>query len=149
MSYQQSVTIHAPADIVWGTLIDVEHWPAATASINSVQLLDDRPFGVGSRARVNQPKLPTVVWTVTDVQPRREFTWLVRSPGVTTIARHAMAAAGEDAWTVTLSIERRGVLAPVLDALTDKITRTYVDMEAAGLKRVCEAQAQRRLTAAA
>ena len=148
MSYQHSVTIDAPADIVWANLIDVEHWPQATASIHSVQLLDDRPFGPGSRARVKQPKLPTVVWTVTDFQPQREFTWMVASPGVTTVARHAMAPAGEDSWTVTLSIERHGLLAGLLDLLTDRITRTYVDMEAAGLKRVCEAAVRGRLAVA-
>src|SRR5215210_4459631 len=123
MGYQKTVTIDAPTDIVWSNLIDVEHWPDATSSINTVQLLDDGPFGVGSRARINQPKLPTVVWTVTDFQPQREFTWIVPSPGVTTVARHAVAPAGDNSSTVTLSIERRGILAPLMDALTDKITR--------------------------
>jgi|SRR5919199_105957 hypothetical protein len=148
MSYQATVTIDAPADIIWGNLIDVEHWPDSTASITTVQRLDHGPFGLGSRARIKQPKLPSVVWTVTDFQPLREFTWVVPSPGVTTIARHAITPADDNTSTLTLSIERQGILAPVMDALTDKLTREYVNMEAAGLKRVCEAAAQRRLATA-
>src|ERR1041385_7760137 len=141
MSYSTAVTINAPADLIWSTLTDVERWPESTASIPTVQRLDNGPFEVGSRARVSQPKLPTIIWTVTDLQPLREFTWESPAPGVNTIARHAIAPAGDNAWTVTLSIERTGIFGPLLDRITDSITRKYVNMEAAGLKRVCEAAA--------
>jgi hypothetical protein len=142
MSYAASVTIHAPLDLIWSNLIDVEHWPESTASITSVERLDHGSFQVGSRARVRQPKLPTVVWHVTDLQPLREFTWVVTSPGVSTIARHKVEPARTNEYTLTLSIDRTGLLAPLIDRLYAKLTRTYVDMEAAGLKRVCEAAAQ-------
>jgi uncharacterized membrane protein len=141
MSYQVSVTIHAPAELVWAELIDVERWPRSTASITSVRRLESGPFGVGSRARVDQPRLPPLVWTVTDVQPPREFTWVVSAPGVTTVAIHRLTPAPDDSVTLTLAIERTGLLGPLVDRLTDGLTRRYMTMEAAGMKRVCEASA--------
>src|SRR5262245_43807285 len=110
MHYQASAAIAAPIDLVWSTLLDVEEWPASTASITSVERLDTGPFGPGSRARVKQPRLPTMVWTVTDVQPGREFTWIVKSPGVTTIATHRLTAGPGDSVSLTLSIDRVGLL---------------------------------------
>jgi hypothetical protein len=141
MHYEASAAIAAPIDLVWSTVVDVEHWPESTASVTSVERLDAGPFGVGSHARVRQPRLPTMVWTVTDVQPGREFTWIVKSLGVTTIATHRVTAGPGDQVSLTLSIDRVGLLAPVVDRLWDGLTRRYMAMEAAGVKRVCEASA--------
>ncbi len=141
MRYQVVVTIHAAAELVWAELIDVERWPRSTASISTVTRLDSGPFRVGSRARVQQPRLPTIVWTVTDLQPPRQFTWIVRSPGVTTIATHRLSPAPHHGVTLSLAIERTGLLAPLVDRFTDGLTRRYMAMEAAGMKRVCEASA--------
>ncbi len=141
MHYQASAVIAAPIELVWSTVVDVEHWPVSTASVTRVERLDGGPFGPGSRARVRQPKLPTMVWTVTDVQPGREFTWIVASPGVTTIATHRVTAGPGDSVSLSLSIDRVGLLAPVVDRLWDGLTRRYMAMEAAGMKRVCEASA--------
>ena len=149
MSYATSVTIHAPADIIWSHMIDVERWPESSASITTVQRLDNGPFQVGSRARIRQPNIPTVVWTVTNFQPLREFSWESPAPGVNTIGRHALTPAGDNACKVTLSIDRKGLLAPLVDRLTDSLTRKYVNMEAAGLKRVCEATAAQIAASAA
>jgi uncharacterized membrane protein len=141
VSYQHSVTIEAPAEHVWSELIDVERWPESTVSMTSVERLDPGPFQLGSRARIKQPKFPPLVWTVTDSQPRREFTWRTSSPGATTIATHVLTPGPGNAVTVSLSIARTGLLAGLLGVLTAGITRKYVDLEAAGLKRVCEASA--------
>ncbi len=74
MGYQVSVPIRAPIDRMSPILIDVERWPDWTLTITSVQRLDQGPFQRGSQARVEQPKLPAVVWTVSEVQPLRQFT---------------------------------------------------------------------------
>jgi len=139
MSYKTSVAIHAPAERIWSELINVERWPLSTTSITTVERLDHGPFQLGSSARIKQPKVPPLVWTVTDFQPPREFTWSTSSPGVTTIASHVLTPGPGDSVTVTLSITRRGPLAPLVDLLYAGLTGDYLHREAAGLKRVCEA----------
>jgi hypothetical protein len=138
LSYESSIGIEASAERVWAELIDVERWPNSTASMTSVERLDHRPFQKGSQARIKQPSVPPMVWTVTDFQPVREFTWCVSSAGVTTIASHVLTPGPGNTSTLTLSIERTGLLAPLVDLIWAGLTRRYVDMEAAGMKRVCE-----------
>ncbi len=144
MSYQTSVIVHAPLERVWSELIDVERWPASSPTMISVQRQDSGPFQKGSSARIRQPKVPTVVWTVTDFQPPREFTWTTSSPGVTTIAGHVVSPGPGESVTVTLSVRRTGIFAGLVDWLYSDLTRDYVNREAAGLKRVCEASSVAR-----
>lgn len=139
MSYQTSVTINAPAERVWSELIDLEHWPLATPSVTNVERLDAGAFRLGSRARIKQPKLPPLVWTVTEFEAQKQFTWQTPSVGVTTIGKHELKPGPDQTTIVTLSIERRGVLAPLVDLMTASLTSKYVQLEAAGLKRVSEA----------
>ncbi len=140
MRFETSVAINAPADLIWTTMIDVESWPQSTASITSAVRLDAGPFQLGSRARIKQPKVPRMVWTVTEFEPLRQFTWTVNSAGVTTIARHILTPGPAQSTTVTLSIDRVGMLAAVVDLLTAGLTKRYIAMEAEGLKRVCETE---------
>src|SRR5579884_3082507 len=65
MDYEVSIDIDAPAELVWAEMSDVERWPESTRSISSVRRLDRGPFGLGSRARVKQPRFTPLVWTVT------------------------------------------------------------------------------------
>ena len=67
--------IDAPAQSLWEVLFDVARWPEWTPTIDSVELLDDGPLQVGSRARIRQPRLPRATWQVTEVVEGRSFTW--------------------------------------------------------------------------
>ena len=137
MRYEKTVGIDAPVDIIWSVLTDVEKGPEWTASIRDVELLAPQPLRLGSRVKVRQPKLPTAVWEVTDFQPGRSFTWVNRSPGLTSQATHEIIGT-EERPRVRLMIRQHGLLSflawPFLPT-----TRRYVDMEAAGLKKRCEA----------
>lgn len=106
MNYSRSISIHAPAQHVWSILTDVERWPEWTASIASVQRLDRGPFGVGSRARIKQPKLASTVWTVIELEPMRTFTWTATAGGITSIAEHQIAGGPTGAVTVTLTFRQ-------------------------------------------
>jgi uncharacterized membrane protein len=141
VSFSTSITINAPAQRVWEVLTDVERWPESTASMTRVQRLDNGPFRIGSGAKIEQPKLPTMTWTVTDLQPGRSFSWSTGSAGVTTVADHRVEPVTADSTTVTLSVHEKGPLAPLVQLLYGGITRRYVTMEAEGLKRVVEAGA--------
>lgn len=137
MEIVQAVDVNAPAERVWAVLSDVERWPEWTASVASVERLDDGPFGVGSRARIRQPRLPVAVWTVTALEPGRSFTWQSPAPGLLSAGQHRVEPTG-DASHVTLSLTWSGPLTPLVGLLFGPLSRRYVALEAQGLKRRCE-----------
>ena len=136
MRYEKTVEIQAPVDRIWSVLSDVANWPQWTESIRDVELLAPQPLRLGSRAKVRQPKLPPAVWEVTEFQPGRAFTWVNHSPGMTSTGIHEILATG-DHQTVRLVIDQRGPMS-FLARPFRRLTRSYVDMEAAGLKQRCE-----------
>ena len=105
MDYEVSTEIDATAARVWAVLADLGTWPEWTASMREVTPLGDGPVGEGSRVRVRQPKLPTVVWTISDWQPEHRFTWTATSPGVATAADHELRSDG-DRTTVVLRVRQ-------------------------------------------
>jgi uncharacterized protein YndB with AHSA1/START domain len=142
MNYQTSIAIDAPPEQVWTVLTDVERWPEWTASMTSVSLIGGAGLAVGSKARIKQPKMPTLVWEVTELEPGQAFTWKAVSAGVTTLAVHRLTTDHQGGVTVSLGVEQRGLLAGLVGLLTGGMTRRYVQMEAEGLKRRCEANVQ-------
>jgi uncharacterized membrane protein len=138
MRYETAIDIAADADRVWATWVDVEHWPDWTASVESAQRLDDGAFGVGSRARIKQPKMRAAEWEVTDVEPARSFVWRTRSGGFDMVATHALEPAG-DGVRVSLSFELTGPLSGLVGWLAGGRIRRYLSTEADGIKAHCEA----------
>lgn len=139
MHVETAVDINAGPETVWKLLTDVERWPDMTASIDRVELLDG-PIALSARARVHQPKLPAAVWTVTEFDENRIFTWESRALGVTTVAAHEITPANGTT-RLRLTLDQKGPLAPVIALLTGRLTRRYVTMEATGLKAKAEAAA--------
>jgi uncharacterized protein YndB with AHSA1/START domain len=139
MKYEDAITIAAPRERIWSILTDVERWPEWTASMSSVRFVAGDRIAVGSRASIKQPRMPAVVWEVTAVEPEKSFTWQARSAGMTTTATHSMAPGSGGAVTVKLGIRQQGALGWLVGLLLARMTRRYVRMEAAGLKRRCEA----------
>jgi uncharacterized membrane protein len=137
--FETSLGVAAPAERVWAVLVDVERAPEWTASMTEVRLLGDGPLAVGSRVRIKQPKLPPIVWEVTDLDPGRSFSWRAGGPGFTTIGEHRVTSEGPRRAMATLGIRRTGPLAGVADRLFGKVDRRYVTIEAEGLKRRSEA----------
>ena len=136
MRYETTVDIQAPVDRIWSVISDVVTWPQWTASIRDVELLAPQPLRLGSRVKVRQPRLPTAVWEVTDFQPGRAFTWVNRSPGMTSTGVHEIVGT-PDRPQVRLLIDQSGPLSFLARPFLPT-TRRYVEMEAAGLKRRCE-----------
>jgi uncharacterized membrane protein len=138
MDYEVGIEIDAPAATVWDVLAALPAWPEWTSSMREVTPLGDGPVGEGSRVRIRQPALPTVVWTIGDWQPGRRFTWEASSPGVATAADHELTEEGGRT-TVVLRVRQTGPLAPVVHLLIGRRTRKYMQMEADGLKARSEA----------
>ena len=117
---------------MWEVLFDVARWPEWTPTITSVERLDEGTFGVGSRAKVRQPKLPQALWEVTEVADGRSFTWEARGPGMKTIARHEVVPSDAGS-TVTLSIEQTGPMGVVAALVWRRLTPRYIELEAESL----------------
>lgn len=141
---EKMVEIAAHPDVVWGVMADVEKWPEWTASMTRVELLEDRAFGQGSRARIKQPKLPAATWRVTQFEAGKGFTWESTSPGATTVAKHSIEPLDEDHSLVILALEQRGPLGGIVGQVWKGLIQRYVEMEAAGLKRRSESLAGAR-----
>ena len=133
MLSSSSVDIDAPADLVWGVFTDVEHWPDWTASVTSLTGLDGPQIAVGRRFVIKQPRMPKLVWTVTEVVPGASWTWEQRSPGGLTSARHQVAAVGAGT-LVRQELEQRGILGSLVGVLMRQMTQRYLALEAQGLK---------------
>jgi hypothetical protein len=135
-----ATAIDASPARVWDVMTDVERWHEWTQSITSIERLDGGPFSLGSRARIRQPGLPTVVWQVTAFEPVRYFAWESRGPGAKTIAGHRVEPRDEGA-QITLTLEQTGPLGRLFGALLARKSRRYVGMELQGLKARCEGAA--------
>jgi Polyketide cyclase / dehydrase and lipid transport len=119
-------------------MTDVERWPEWTASVLTVRRLDSGAFGVGSRARIRQPRFLPAVWEVTKFQPGRSFTWITRSPGLRVTGSHAVQRSGTGS-LAKLSVGYGGTLAGLVARLLGKTTYRFLSLEASGLKKRSEA----------
>jgi uncharacterized membrane protein len=137
MRYVREEVVHAPAERVWQLLADVEGWPAWTDSMREIKRLDDGPLAVGSRSRVRQPKGRPMVWTVTELEPLRNFTWATGQPGLSFEAVHRIEDAGDHVRT-TLEFIGRGAFSRLGALIGGSRIRSYLDMESTGLKRAAE-----------
>src|SRR3954467_12334134 len=133
---QASITIDAPIEVVWSVFTDVERWPTWASSFTSVELIDG-PMRLGAKARITQPRLPTVVWEVTQWEPGRSWTWTATGPGARTEASHVLTRAGNGT-LAEQAITQRGPIGRLVAFLYRSLTRRYLAIEAAGLKQRCE-----------
>jgi uncharacterized membrane protein len=134
-----TTTSSASLAATWAALTDVNDWPRWTKSMTSVERLDSGDLRVGSRARVKQPGMPSMVWQVDDLRENEGFSWAATSLGVRVTGHHWLSRNPDGTTHIRLSVEQRGPLAGVVNALTGSRTRRFIDMEAAGLKAASEA----------
>jgi uncharacterized membrane protein len=133
-----TVDIAAPPELVWEVVSNVEHWPDWTRSVRWVRRLEDGPLMTGSKAKISQPKVPTVDWVVTELEPGRSFTWVSGGRGVLTTARHVVEPLPGGDSHVRLSVEQGGLLGPLVSRLYRGLTERYLELESEGLKTHCE-----------
>ena len=139
---EQSVTvdISATPERVWEVLTDVERWSEWTETVTSVKRLDEGPLRSGSRAKIDQPKIPETEYVVTELEPGRSFTWVATGPGVITTARHVVEALPDGGSRVTLSVQQGGLVGSVMGRFYRGLTDRYLANEADGLKARSEGE---------
>lgn len=138
MTYRTSIDIDAPPEKVWGVLMDVERWPDWSPTMTTVARLETGMFRAGSNARIKQPRLPEAIWHVTSLTPQQAFTWTSRSRGVTTVARHVVAAGDAGGSRAESHLKQTGPLGLVARLFFGRLIRRYIEQESAGLKKRCE-----------
>jgi uncharacterized membrane protein len=138
MRFEQSIDIDARQQRVWDVLSDLEAWPQRIETVDVVELLTPTPVGEGSRVRLKQPKLPAGTWEVTVWDAPSYFEWRQKSGGVTNVAGHRVEALEEDRSRLTLTLEMRGLLVPIVALFYKGLTNRYMTIEAQGMKRAAE-----------
>ncbi|HEY8453939.1 MAG: SRPBCC family protein [Micromonosporaceae bacterium] len=138
MRVEHSVDVDAPQQRVWDVLSDLEAWPERIETVDVVELLTPPPVGTGTRVRLKQPKLPAGTWEITVWDVPSYFEYRQRSGGVTIVAGHRVEALGEGRSRLTLTLEMRGLLVPIVGRLYKGLTDRYLTLEAQGMKRAAE-----------
>jgi len=138
MRFEKSIEIDAPQQRVWDVLSDIEAWPSRIETVESVELLTPPPLATGSRVRLKQPKLPEGDWDITVWDAPSYFEWTQKTSGITSVAGHRVEALGERRARLTLTLDMRGFLVPVVGVFYRGLTNRYMSLEAEGMKRASE-----------
>jgi hypothetical protein len=138
MRFEQTADIEASQQRVWEVLSDLEAWPKRIETVDLVELLTPPPLAVGSRVRIKQPKLPEGIWDVTVWDAPSYFEYRQKSGGATVVAGHRVEPLEEGRSRLTLTLEMRGPLVPVIGLFYKNLTNRYMRTEANGMKRAAE-----------
>jgi uncharacterized membrane protein len=139
MQFEKSIEIDASQQRVWDVLADLEAWPQRIETVDTVELLTPPPLAKGSRVRLKQPKLGEGTWDITVWDAPAYFEWTQKMGGITSVAGHRVEALAEGRARLTLTIDMRGVLTPVIALFFKGLTNRYMNLEAEDMKRAAEA----------
>jgi carbon monoxide dehydrogenase subunit G len=134
MRYEETTLVDAPVPLIWRLTTQVGDWPTFLPTVQRLERLDAGELRVGSTARIKQPGQLSAVWTVTCLEPMREFTWETSRMGLRLTGRHLLEAAGQGT-RMTLVLETAGRAAGVASTLLGGMMRSSLRREAAGFAR--------------
>ena len=141
MRFEQTIDIDASQQQVWDVLTELDAWPRRIETVDEVEVLTPPPLAQGTRVRLKQPKLPQGTWEVTAWDAPSFFEWRQKSGAATTVAGHRVEAVGEGRSRLTLTLEMRGLMTPILALVYTSLTTRYLRLEAEGMKRAAESAA--------
>ena len=132
-TFIEEIDVAAPPERVWEVMSDLDRWPEWTQSVSSVKRLGDKPFAIGTKVLVRQPKLPPAVWKISTIESGKSFSWTSSGPAIHVTAKHSIAPLAGGS-RVTLYLEYRGFVGELFARFTERITERYMSYEAEGLK---------------
>ena len=141
-TFSTSRQIAAPTALVWTRIAAVLNWPEWLPTVSRVEPATAKELTVGATFKVVQPKLRPAVWTVTALNPGRNFIWVSSNPGLRLWANHTVEQAPDDGSVIKLEFRFSGFLAPLVALLASGIIRRYLETEAESLKQHAEADAR-------
>ncbi|WIM92468.1 SRPBCC family protein [Actinoplanes oblitus] len=134
MRYWETIDIDAPVALIWRLTTDIEDWPDFLPTVRRLDRLDTGELRVGSAARLEQPGQSSAVWTVTHLEPDREFTWETHRPGLRLTGRHLLEPVGAGT-RMTLVLETAGWAAGLASVLFGGMMRGSLRRESEGFAR--------------
>lgn len=138
-SVARTVHIEAPPERVWQVATDVERWPEWASYMQSLVPESERPLAMGSRVRVTPKMMPCSVWTVTEFDDGRSYTWETSlAPGLRLVGGHVYEPEGSGT-SATFSLATAGPLGVALGPLLALVFRRNTRLATDGLKAHCEA----------
>ena len=138
MRFERTIEIDASQQRVWDVLTDLEAWPKRIETVDVVELLTPAPLTRGSRIRLKQPRLGEGTWDVTAWDAPSYFEWMQKTGGITSSAGHRVETLGDGRSRLTLTLDMRGLLIPVVALFFRGLTNRYMTLEAEGMKRASE-----------
>lgn len=141
--YRAQQDITATASEVWNALANVTVWPEWLPTVLEVQPLAGQVLSVGAKFKIIQPKLRPTVWEVTELHPGENFAWQASSPGLILWANHTVVELPDRRSEVLLEFRFSGILAPLIALLAGSVTKRYLAIEVASIKRRAEVIAGR------
>lgn len=143
MTIVHQLAIAAPIERVWDLTADIERWPSVTPTITGVERLDEGPLGVGSRARLVQPRQRPRVWTVTRFEPGSVFEWHAPVGWMTMTARHRLDDV-DGGCLNTLEVELHGRGSSLVERLVGSKLHQAIATENEGFRQAAEAVGRQR-----
>jgi hypothetical protein len=137
MRWTDGLSIQAPAEVVWRLTVGIADWPSFLPTVQRVEPLEAGPLRVGSSARLKQPRQTEAVWTVTRLEPGREFTWRTARPGLEMVASHLLAT-DDGGCRNTLILDVTGPGSRLFGWVFGPTLRRSLRAENAGFKRKAE-----------
>jgi ribosome-associated toxin RatA of RatAB toxin-antitoxin module len=138
-TYATSASITASRGRVWSVLSDVAAWPEWLPTVTKVEPLDGNSLRVGARFVLRQPKLLPATWTVSALEHPVRFVWVAGLPGLRMVGEHTITEDTPSSSHVELRFTFAGLLGGIIGRHFRAITQTYIEQEAASLKRKVEA----------
>ena len=139
MHFEKSIEIDSSQRRVWDVLSDLEAWPQRIETVDAVELLTPAPVANGSRVRLKQPKVGEGTWEITLWDAPSYFEWTQKTAGITSLAGHRVEPLGEGRARLTLTLDMRGFLIPVMALFFRGLTNRYMTLEVEGMKQAAEA----------
>jgi uncharacterized membrane protein len=138
----RSITIHAPSELVWSVIADVEHSREWTSTIANVALIDPGPLRIGTRAVVRRSRNAPWIWTVTAFEPAHHVAWKTGMPGLW-ISTSASLDPLADGTRVTFAVRYEGLVGCLVGRFIQRDILRSLDVDAAGLKQRSETLLER------
>ncbi len=144
LTFSASRQIDAPAALVWRRVSDVVAWPGWLPTVSRVEPVSAsaNELAVGAIFKIVQPKLKPAFWTVSMLNPGRNFIWESSTPGLTLWANHTVEDAPDGRSRISLELRFTGLIAPLVALMAGGITRRNLETEAESLKQHAEADAR-------